>query len=272
MKHLHLTINPECLAGIYDYLDDTDRLHEFFNRIGAITFHDYCTFYFLPASLATIGAFMEEFEPDYHKQFLQLLDGENVEDISVAGAGGVFFKYISFGGLQRMDDIEGISSFVTHENYAFIDFSEKQARYSFQTILEEAGKIKSVHEWDVLPTYASFQEWSLALLPREFDHALAAKHRADGGRGYGSPLLSNMEEVLALLPLAFYKTGDHEDWLFFYHLPKENTPILFFKSSRDFLFHGYHISSDEAQKKGVNVDGLKTFSKYALTQISLPLK
>lgn len=263
MTQFHLTFSPVFLENFEDYLLDEEHLKEFFGRIGAITFNDYCTFYYSPRFTQNLLTFFEEIESiDHDTAFLSFLDSKNVEEVSGQNIGGLIFHYMGYGNFQQITDGEAIISMYGSENIALVDFSDKKEAYNLQFILDKGGVLQYPIQLPALPTYNAFLKWTLGILPRTFDETMNEKHRADGKSGFGSDILCDAGEAVRVLQIAFHIKSHHEDWLFFYHLPKTDKPVLFFKSSELFRFHGYHISEQETRNKGVNVEELKIHSLF----------
>jgi hypothetical protein len=263
MNHLHLTISPVFFNHFQDYLLDEENLSEFFNRIGAICFNDYCTFYYSPQQQKDLLQFLNDIDDLGHEtNFLRLLDSENVEEADDS-IGGLMFQYLGFGALTPLQQNEAAIAIYEKENIALIDFTDKKELSTIQVILDLKNKLQSPKEWTILSSYLAFLDWSTQLNPRTFDEQMDIKHPTDGKKGFGSSLLCSKEEAKNVLQYAFYKKSDHENHLFFYHLSKDNHPILWLKANHSTShFHGFHISEETARAKGLKVSDLQMYSNY----------
>lgn len=268
MKQLHLTISPEFFTRFGEYLKQEINRKEFFNRIAAVSFNDYCTFYYSPqqqSSVLETLAILDEM--GLETAFLRLLDNENVEEANNKNLGGTMFQYLGFGNLPVLSKSEAAIEIYDLENVALIDFSGKKETHIIQVILDVESKLKAPKDWPVLPTFLSFLEWSIQLNPRSFDDAMNAKHASQGKKGFGSSLLCSIEEAKKVLQIAVYKNSDHENHLFFYHFPKTGFPVLWLKAAKGtFHFHGFHISEQAARLKGLDLNSLEIYSNYLKTQ------
>ena len=263
MTQFHLTFSPVFLESFEAYLLNEEHLKEFFGRIGAITFNDYCSFYYSPNIHRELLSFFENIgELGYATAFLSMLDSENVEEVSKGNMGGIIFRYLGYGGFAQLTMDEAIIPIYELENIALIDFSDKKETYDLQFILDQEGKLLQPKQWPALPTFSDFIEWTTKILPRTFDETMNKKHKVDGKSGFGSDILCSLDEANRVLQVAFHKKSAHEDWLFFYHQPKTKKPILFFKSSNSFCFHGYHITEQETRIKGIDVEKLRIHSLF----------
>lgn len=269
MKHLYLTIAPDFLTTdrfIQYFLLNEKNLSEFFNRIGAICFHDYCTFYYSPEQYRGIVGFLEDIDALGHKtRFLRLLGGKNIEEVDVQQVDGDLFKYFGYGNFYKMLSSEAAIAIYEQENIALLDFEEKSEATSgqIQTIMDKEGELQPPKQWKIITSYAAFLEWSLGLNPRTFDESMDMKHAAGGKTGFGSALLCPKEVAKDILKIAFFKKADHENHLFFYHLNKADHPILWFKAAKpSFDFHGFHIKIEEVRLKGIDDFDLKRYSEY----------
>lgn len=271
MNHLYLTIAPDFFSHYEGYLLDEANLSEFFNRIGAICFNDCCTFYYSPAQMQCIVSFLETMDvSDYMSRFWQLLDSENVEEATDHNSGKILFHYLGHGQFPQLQPSGAAIAIYDQENVALIDFSGEKDIRQIQVLLDKESVLQPSKKWNVLPTYAAFLQWSTNLNPRTFDESMDPKHRENGKPSFGSSLLCSKEEAKKIMQVAFYKEGDHENHLFFYHLPKGNDPILWLKSAAPSLhFHGFHIDEQKARLKKVDVADLKFYSDYLRANIEI---
>lgn len=260
---LFLTFSPEFLQEHEGYLSNEANIKFFFNQIQLIAFNDNCSFLYSPDSCKELLVFFEKNHEGYYKALLNFLNSKNVEEVKIPTTGSAtLFQYQGYG--QFVPIIKGEALFYLYEkdHVALVDFSNRPNNNKIRIILDESGRLKCPKEWPLLSTFTAFIDWVFKILPRSFDEKMSVKHQSGGKKGFGSDILCDIDEAKRVLRISFYKKLHHEVGLFFYHIPKTEKPVLFFKSSDNSVFHGYHISEQEAKNKGVDTELLLNLSNY----------
>lgn len=273
---LYLTFSPNTVQQLEDYLLSETNIVDFFQRLNAVTFNDYCTFFYAPVLGKKMNEFFDTIDDNGHSDyFLSLLDNPNFQSIEDSSLGGaLFYEYLGYGNMRLADkqDIPASEVLFASNNAAFLEFSNKKEDYYTSIVVDKKRIAEQARPFKVITTFKSFIEWSSKCLPRNFDKTNESKHQTGGKSGFGSDILCSQEEAERILNIAFHKEGHHEHHLFFYHLPKETKPILFFKSAQwdrempDFFrFHAYHISEQELNKNyRIRPTELKELSEYVI--------